>query len=271
LDEFVAATGYARTYAIRLLAHPTILPPAGSTRPRTRQYGPEVQEALVVPWRATKGIGSKRLIPFFPELDPVLERHGHLALSNEARTHPLSLSPATADRLLQPFRQQDGLRRITITNPGALLKQQVAIRTFADWDDTLPGFLEADLDAHCGHGTEGAFLHTLALSAGAAVAVALATERPPAALILRSPFTSLVEVGRPHYPSLPVGLLLRDRYPAIEQIGCVAAPLLVVAGEQDGIVPPARSRRLYEEAAGWKRFVPIPGADHNDPELLIVD
>jgi len=108
-------------------------------------------------------------------------------------------------------------------------------------------------------------------SLGAAVAVALATESPPAALVLRSPFTSLVEVGRLHYPFLPVGLLLRDRYPAIDQIRCVASPLLVVTGEQDCIVPPAQSRRLYERAAGSKRFVLIPGADHNDPELLMGD
>jgi len=108
-------------------------------------------------------------------------------------------------------------------------------------------------------------------SLGAAVAVALATELPPAALILRSPFTSLVEVGRLHYPFLPVALLLRDRYLAIDQIRHIASPLLVVAGEQDGIVPPAQSRRLYETAAGSKRFVLIPGADHNDPELLMGD
>lgn len=108
-------------------------------------------------------------------------------------------------------------------------------------------------------------------SLGAAVAVALATEVPPAALILRSPFTSLVEVGRLHYPFLPVGLLLRDRYPAADQIRHVASPLLVVAGERDGIVPPAQSRELYETAAGSKRFVLIPGANHNDPELLMGD
>jgi fermentation-respiration switch protein FrsA (DUF1100 family) len=108
-------------------------------------------------------------------------------------------------------------------------------------------------------------------SLGAAVAVVLATELPPVALILRSPFTSLVEVGRLHYPFLPVGLLLRDRYPATDQIRHVASPLLVVAGERDGIVPPAQSRKLYETAAGWKRFVLIPGAHHNDPELLMGD
>jgi hypothetical protein len=164
LDEFVAATGYARKYSIRLLTSPASPPPAAITRPRARLYGPEVSEALVVAWRATNGICSKRLIPFLPELVPVLERHGHLAVTAEVRTQLLALSPATADRLLRPFRVRDGMRGISTTKPGALLKRQIPIRTFAEWDDARPGFLEADLVAHCGHSTEGAFLHTMTLT-----------------------------------------------------------------------------------------------------------
>ena len=164
LDEFVAATGYTRKYAIRLLTNPAIPPPAAIRRSRSRHYGPEVQEALVVAWRAANSICSKRLIPFLPELIPVLERYGHLAVTEEVRAQLLTLSPATADRLLQPFRQRDGTRGVTTTRPGALLKRQIPIRTFADWDDARPGFLEADLVAHCGGSTEGAFLHTLVLT-----------------------------------------------------------------------------------------------------------
>ena len=74
-------------------------------------------------------------------------------------------------------------------------------------------------------------------SLGAAVAVALAAEHPPAALILRSPFTSLADIAAVHYPFLPAGLMLRDRYESIERIGRVRAPLLVVAGQRDRIVP----------------------------------
>jgi fermentation-respiration switch protein FrsA (DUF1100 family) len=105
-------------------------------------------------------------------------------------------------------------------------------------------------------------------SLGSGVAVALAAERPPLALILRSPFTSLSDVARIHYPFLPVRALLRDRYPSDERIGDIHSPLLVVAGEEDRIVPLRLSRRLYEAAAGRKRLVVIPGADHNDWELL---
>jgi fermentation-respiration switch protein FrsA (DUF1100 family) len=105
-------------------------------------------------------------------------------------------------------------------------------------------------------------------SLGAAVAVGLAVQRPPAALILRSPFTSLADVGAVHYPWLPVRLLLLDRYPSIERIASVHAPLLVIAGDRDDIVPLSLSRLLYDAAAEPKRFVLVPGAGHNDPELL---
>lgn len=105
-------------------------------------------------------------------------------------------------------------------------------------------------------------------SLGTGVAVALATERPPAALVLRSPFTSLVDVGRMHYPYLPVGLLLRDRFPSLQRIRSTRAPLLIVAGDRDGIVPPELSRELYEAAPqADKDWLLVEGAGHNDPEL----
>jgi fermentation-respiration switch protein FrsA (DUF1100 family) len=105
-------------------------------------------------------------------------------------------------------------------------------------------------------------------SLGAAVAVTLASEHPPAALVLRSPFTSLGDVGRVHYPWLPVGLLLRDRFASIDRIGRVQAPVLVIAGDRDAIVPVGQSRWLYEAAPDPKALVVLPGADHNDLELL---
>jgi uncharacterized protein len=106
-------------------------------------------------------------------------------------------------------------------------------------------------------------------SLGAAVAGGLATERPPAALVLRSPPSSLGDVGRHHYPFLPVfDFLLFDRYPLAEQLREVRAPLLVLVTERDEIVPAELSRRVFDEAADPKRYVPLDASHHNDPALL---
>jgi uncharacterized protein len=105
-------------------------------------------------------------------------------------------------------------------------------------------------------------------SLGAAVAIGLAMERPPAALVLRSPFTSLAEVGRAHYPWLPVGWLLMDRYPSIDRIGSLSAPVMVIAGGRDDIVPESLSKKLYDAASEPKRYLLVPGTGHNDPELI---
>jgi len=105
-------------------------------------------------------------------------------------------------------------------------------------------------------------------SLGAAVAVELAVHRPPAALVLRSPFTSLADVGVLHYPWLPVRQLLIDRYPSIERIVSVKAPVLVIAGDRDNVVPASLSRRLFDAAAEPKQYVVIPGVGHNDQGLL---
>ena len=104
-------------------------------------------------------------------------------------------------------------------------------------------------------------------SLGTAVAVDLAAEHPPAALILRSPFASMADVGRFHYPFLPVRWLLRDRFAAVDVIPRVTSPLLVIAGARDAIVPLADSRRLFDAARGPKELLVIEGADHNDHAL----
>jgi hypothetical protein len=99
-----------------------------------------------------------------PKLVPILERHGHLTLSDEVRAQLLALSPATADRLLRSARGAAQPRSLSTTKAGTLLKRQIPVRTFADWDTAAPGFFEADLVAHCGRRAEGAFLSTLVLT-----------------------------------------------------------------------------------------------------------
>lgn len=104
-------------------------------------------------------------------------------------------------------------------------------------------------------------------SLGAAVAIATAGQIPPAALILRSPFTSLPEVASVHFPLVPTSLLLRDRYPNEEAIRTLYVPVLVVAGSEDRTVPLEQSERVFRAAVGPKRMVVIDGADHNDHQL----
>lgn len=169
LDEFTVSTGYHRKYAIGLLKHydPKTAKTKRRRAPRKsqpRQYTEDVQQALVTVWKAANRICSKRLVPFLPDFIEVLEKYGHLALSQETRERLLAISPATVDRLLYPVRHGDKARGLSTTKPGSLIKQMVPIRTFADWDDVRPGFVEADLVAHCGTYTGGSFLNTLTMT-----------------------------------------------------------------------------------------------------------
>jgi uncharacterized protein len=101
-------------------------------------------------------------------------------------------------------------------------------------------------------------------SLGSAVATHVAAERPVAGAILVSPFESMIEVGRRHYPWLPVGLLLRHPFDARSRAPAIRVPMLTIVGERDGIIPPAHSKRLFDAWGGPRRWVAIPGADHND-------
>jgi hypothetical protein len=162
LDTFTATTGYNRKYAMWLLNHAKAENFAPQhTRPR--HYGPDVQHALFLVWHAANRICAKRLMPFLPTLVEALERHEHLQLSEECRRQLLSMSAATADRLLRSQRKR-GQRGLSTTRVGTLLKQQIPIRTFEVWSDTRPGFLEADLVAHCGADIERGYLYTLTLT-----------------------------------------------------------------------------------------------------------
>lgn len=104
-------------------------------------------------------------------------------------------------------------------------------------------------------------------SLGAAVAVRLAVEHPPSALVLRSPFASLATVGQYHYPVLPVRALLRDRFASLDRAGQIRCPVLVVAGDHDTIIPIDHTRRLYDAIVAQKTLVEL-AADHNDQALL---
>ncbi|MCW4355582.1 alpha/beta hydrolase [Hoyosella sp. YIM 151337] len=103
-------------------------------------------------------------------------------------------------------------------------------------------------------------------SIGAGVATSLAQRHPPAAMVLRSPFTSLADVGARHYPFLPVRLLLKDRYPIVSDVEALdGVPVTVIAGTRDSIVPLEQSQQVAD-AAGTT-LIEVADADHNDAIL----
>jgi hypothetical protein len=163
LDGFVAASGYDRKYAIKLLNSIGNIKKQPQTRQSRVKYDAQVKQALVTIWYAANQICSKRLVPFIPELVCAMERHGHLHLPTDVREKLLGVSRSTVDRILSSEKERAG-KSISTTKPGNLFKHQIQVRTFADWDDVIPGFLEADLVAHCGGNTNGAFLNTLTLT-----------------------------------------------------------------------------------------------------------
>jgi hypothetical protein len=160
LDEFVQVSGYHRKAAIRLL-HRNGSPERGRRRGRQRCYGSEVVDVLHQIWEASDRLCSKRLKPFLGELARVMRQHGQLHFNAAVEAQLCQMSPATIDRLLRPCRRLGGRHRFSTTKPGSLLKSSIPIRTFADWQEAGPGFLEVDLVAHCGESTEGFYLNTL--------------------------------------------------------------------------------------------------------------
>ncbi len=160
LDEFTKVIGCHRKAAIRLLRQGNQAR-TSKKRGRPRQYGPAVAGALRVVWEATDRLCSKRLHPFLPELVKVLRRHGNTTMTAEIEAQLCRMSPSTIDRLLHPWRRLGGRRPFTTTKPGSLLKSSIPIRTFADWQENRPGFLEIDLVPHCGESSDGFYLTTL--------------------------------------------------------------------------------------------------------------
>ncbi len=160
LDEFVATTGYHRKYAIQLLNHPPQRRPAVRRGGRSKYTG-RVRAALEHVWRVANCICGKRLVAVLPQFVAALERHGELELDAETRGLLFSLSAATADRLLARARAETQPHGRSTTKPGTLLKAAIPVRTFAQWDDAQPGFMEVDLVAHCGVTTAGEYLNSL--------------------------------------------------------------------------------------------------------------
>src|SRR5438552_483105 len=163
LDEFAAVTGFHRKHAMRLLRTGQVTRRSGP-RPGRRVYDEAVREALIVVWKASDRICGKRLRPLVPILLEAMERHGHFKLVPVVRARLLTMSAATIDRALRVIRRQAGTATRRRSAPSAAIRRRVPVRTFADWDDPPPGFVEADLVAHSGPVARGSFVQTLVLT-----------------------------------------------------------------------------------------------------------
>jgi hypothetical protein len=167
LDELVALTGYHRWYAVGLLrgdgrsSRGRLARGAARPRQRRRLYDATVLTALRRIWVVMDCICGKRLAPVLPEMIAVLERHGELQLDPVTRQKLGAISAASIDRLLAPERRRLNVRGRSGTKPGTLLKHQIPVRTFAEWDQSQPGFVEIDLVGHDGGFAQGDFCQTL--------------------------------------------------------------------------------------------------------------
>lgn len=131
---------------------------------RKRIYDQEVFLPLRKIWMILDFPCGKRLAPFLPEIVPILLRWGELEVKEEVKEKLLQLSPATIDRLLEKEKKKYQLKEKARTKPGTLLKRQIPIRTFSQWDEGRPGFMEVDLVSHDGGNPRGDFLKTLNLT-----------------------------------------------------------------------------------------------------------
>jgi hypothetical protein len=158
----VEATGYCRKHVIRSLNQRTHVPKK-VTRRRTSRYGTIVKPLQKI-WAASNFACGKRLQPFMAEMLRALKKHKEIDVTEEEETLLLSIGSATIDRLLTRARKGLVPKKRGATKPGMLLKHQIPIRTFADWDKGKPGFLEIDLVAHCGENNRGDYVNTLTMT-----------------------------------------------------------------------------------------------------------
>ena len=164
LDELCATTGWHRDHArkaLRLALTPRVVRPR---RPRAPRYGTEVIVALAFCWAVLGAPTGKRLAPMMGELVPRLRRFDELVISEDTAAALMAMSPATIDRRLAPDRAKMLTRGRSQTKPGSLLKDSIPIRTWAEWDDAVPGFVEIDLVGHEGGNAIGEHCYTLTVT-----------------------------------------------------------------------------------------------------------
>lgn len=158
LTRLVKTTGYSRKHLMEILSHP--FTKRRISRKRKSPYLP-ILKPLKKLWAVGNYACGKRLAPMIPIYLSSLGRFHELAVTPSERKLLKRIGPATVDRLLRHDRKRINFKSRSRTKPGSLLKHQIPIRTFADWTEKQPGFLEIDTVHHCGADPRGEYIHTL--------------------------------------------------------------------------------------------------------------
>jgi len=164
LDQLCALTGWHRDHARARLRSSGEIRVVRARAKRAPLYPPRVISALELCWRVGRQPAGKRLAPMLPVLVPLLRRDGELKLSDDEAKLLCRMSPATIDRRLVGVKQLAQLRGHSHTKPGSMLKYQIPIRTWSEWSEDVPGFVEIDLVGHEGGNSFGEFCFTLTMT-----------------------------------------------------------------------------------------------------------
>lgn len=182
LDEFIILTGYKRNYASWILRNwgktvwtkidgKTVKIVVGNPKlkkkkqkRKPRKYDQDVIIVLKKIWYIFDCLCGKRLAPVLRSMLPILEKYHEIEVSPAVREKLLTISPSTIDRVLSKEKKKLRIRGRSYTKPGTLLKHNIPIRTFADWDENKPGYVEIDLVGHEGGVSSGDFCFTLTVT-----------------------------------------------------------------------------------------------------------
>ena len=163
IDELVELSGFNRSYATRTLRSISHKPKTKTKRKsgRNTYYDDQVRKVLEKIWEVMDYLCGKRLAPIIPEIISKLEAFGEIQIPEETRDKLIGISASTVDRLLRPAKKKIGRKGTSTTKQGKYLIDQIPIKTFAEWDNTVPGYAQIDLVAHNGGNVYGGFLSTL--------------------------------------------------------------------------------------------------------------